>query len=139
MFSKVVPVQQRLGDTTTALPQGSRVVGHAGNRFQNSRMVGRLVGRFSPAEGGMAGHQNRRNRKWIEIPKTAADRETGVVNVVSANVLLSELFGYGNRTVEVIRMRGSVGGNLPPGLGPRRGIFRMRVHHPADAGKLFVE
>ena len=87
----------------------------------------------------MAGHQNRRNRQRIEALEAPGDRDPGVVNVVSADFLRGQLFRDRNRAVEVVRVGGSVGGNLPPCLGPRRGIFRMRVHHPADAGKLFVE
>ena len=118
MFAEVMPVQQRLGNPCTTLPQGGRVVGHAGDRFQDGRVVGRFVRRFSPAKRGMARHQNGRNRMRIETLETAANREAGVVDVVPVNFIRGQLFGYRNRAVEVIRVGGSVGGNLHALPGP---------------------
>ncbi len=51
MLAKVMPVEQRLGDTGTALPQSSSVVGHAGDRFQHGRIVGRIMGVFPQQNG----------------------------------------------------------------------------------------
>src|SRR5271156_6309210 len=87
VLAEIMPIQQRLGNPVTALPQGCRKVGHPRHRFQHGRMVGRLVRRFPPAERRMSGHQHGWNCMWIETVKTARNRDAGIEHVIPANLL----------------------------------------------------
>ena len=111
-----------------------RVKRHFRNLLQYHRMINRLGGILSPGERPViaaddAGHVFRIQPARF---KRLANDPAGVALVGFFYLFGRERARAGNRALKIIGVRGSVAGNIAPGLRPGHRVRAVRVHNAAD-------
>ena len=81
-------------------------------------MVDRLCRVFAPGEGAMTMADNSRYIDRIDSPQAESldDGNSGVPLIVLIDLLLGEMPRAGDLSIEIIRMGGTITGNVPPRL-----------------------
>ena len=79
------------------------------------------------------------NRHWIYSFKGANDGRSGICFVLASDLFVGHHFCQGNRAVKIVGVRAAEARNRLAGLGPRRGVFGMRVCDSADGRKCAIQ
>ena len=132
-------VQEGLGDAFAARAEGEGAVGHAGDGFEDDGVVGGVVGVAAPAEGGVAGDEDRRDGEGVDAFEALDDGDAGLVDVTAFDGLVGEDLGDGDGAVEVVGVGGAEGGDGEAGLGEAGGVLGVGVDDGADGEELAVE
>lgn len=141
MLTKVVAIEQGLGDTGAFAAKGEGVVGHFGYGFEDYGVVGGIVRVASPGEGGVAVNETCRDGERVDfvLVEVVDDGYSRFVDVAAVDGFVGERLGAGDGPVKVVGVGGAQGGNGETGLGEAGGELRVSMNDGSDGGELTVE
>ena len=135
MLSGKVFFVEDFGDGASLGVGDESVQSHAGNFLDKDGVVSGIGRSFSPAEWSMSRDEDAWKVQRIAFGDATNDGQACVPFIVIANFSRSEWLGDGNRSVEIIGVRGAKTGNGFSGLRPGRGILGVSVSDAANFAK----
>ncbi len=134
----------RLADEPVGQPGRVRVQGagherHPRQLLQDRGVVDGLLGRLTPRERPVAGHQHHRGVERVARPEGLEDLLPGLDLVVALHRLVAHHRRARDVLGQVVGVGGAVDGDGPPRLRPAGGVGAVRVDDPGDAGEGAVE
>ena len=112
---------------------------HLRNFLKHFRMINRLETVLAPCERSVVAADHARYIDRITALKGFDNHLARVLLISLLDFFRRQVPGAGDRSIEIIRMRCALQGDIVSGLGPANRKCRMRVHDTADLRECLVQ
>src|SRR5277367_1984130 len=125
VFPKKMFVVKRLAYRGRLWMNANGKISHSGSGLQHPRVFRRLWRVRTPSEWTVIRDQDRGDRHRIYLLECPDDGLSRIRFVLAFDFVIGHRFGQGDRSVEIVGMRGTKTWNRFTRLGPGRSVLRM--------------